>query len=85
MKIVLSRPHKMIKPEMRAHKRPCKHCPSAHFAPDPEAAWIMQQSHEYRVSRAFPCGWNPKRFCRGYCDQNGVSDDDLKSLASQYT
>lgn len=69
-----------IAPEPRAHTRPCKNCPSAHFPPDPEAECLLQQPHYVRVEHAFACGWNPKRYCRGYCDQNGVSDADLAAL-----
>ena len=63
--------------EYRAHKRPCTHCPSAYGPGDPESEWVLTLPHDKRVALAFPCGWNGKRFCRGYCDVNGVTDDDL--------
>lgn len=64
-------------PEPKAHYKPCKNCPSAHFPPDPESADIMTWPHEFRVQSAFACGWAQNRFCKGYCDQMGISDEDL--------
>jgi hypothetical protein len=66
--------------EARAHKVPCRHCPSAHFPPDQESEDILTWPHAERVRAAFPCGWNGKRYCKGYCDQMGVSDADLAEL-----
>lgn len=59
------------------HKVACKNCPSAHFPPDPEVLDIQKWPHPERVKTAFPCGWNGKRYCKGYCDQMGISDADL--------
>lgn len=69
-------------PEPRMHKRPCTNCPSAHYPPDPEAQDIMQAPFQVRLETAFPCAWAPVRFCRGYCDQMGISDGDLAALAT---
>lgn len=70
-------------PAPRAHKHPCKNCPSAHFPPDPEAIDILALPHAQRVQHAFACGWNGTAYCKGYCDQNGISDEDLVSLNHQ--
>lgn len=69
-------------PELRAHTAPCANCPSAHFEPDPESQDIKAWPHSERVKTAFPCGWNGKRFCKGYCDQMGISDSDLVAAAN---
>jgi hypothetical protein len=66
--------------EPRAHDHPCKHCPSAHHPDDPESAEIKTWPHEERLKTAFPCGWNGRRYCKGYCDQMGLSDADLVRL-----
>lgn len=83
-KFFIHTPKPLPVPEMRAYTRPCRHCPSAHHPPDPEAEWIMAQPHAVRVENAFPCGWNGKRFCRGYCDRAGASDAELATLAGRY-
>lgn len=70
-------------PQPRAHKVACKHCPSAHSPIDQESGDILTWPHGDRVQTAFPCGWNGKRYCKGYCDQMGVSDADLKTLQEQ--
>ena len=67
-------------PQPRSHSAPCSHCPSAHHPMDPEAADILTLPHAARVETAFPCGWAPKRYCKGYCDQMGISDEDLRSI-----
>jgi hypothetical protein len=70
-------------PELRAHTAPCAKCPSAHYPPDPEALDILAWPPAERVQTAFPCGWNGKRFCKGYCDQMGISDQDLAAAGEQ--
>lgn len=67
------------------HKVACKNCPSAHFAPDPECLDIQKLPHAERVKTGFPCGWNPKRYCKGYCEQMGIADEDLKREFSERT
>jgi hypothetical protein len=62
------------------HKVACKHCPSAHHAPDPEVLDILTLPHAERLQTAFPCGWNGRRYCRGYCLTMGISDSDLASV-----
>lgn len=61
------------------HKVACKNCPSAHGHIDPECADILTWPHAKRVETAFPCGWSPVRYCRGYCEQMGIADQDLAS------
>lgn len=62
------------------HIKACKHCPSANFPPDEEVLDILKLSHEERVETAFPCGWNGKKYCKGYCDSMGITNDDLVNL-----
>lgn len=64
-------------PEMHTH--PCVHCPSVQ-GHDPESADIATWSHADRVETAFPCGWRPNKYCKGYCDQMGISNADLEKL-----
>jgi hypothetical protein len=59
------------------HRRPCAHCPSAHFPPDPEAEDLARAPREQQVRAAFPCGWRPRKLCRGYCDRIGLTADEL--------
>ncbi len=77
-KIILRPP--LREPEPKMHTKPCKNCPSAHFPPDPEALAMESWPHEERVKTAFPCGWNGKRYCKGYCDKMGVTNNDLENL-----
>ena len=85
MKLKLRIPEPKLRPdpEPRAHTAPCKNCPSAHYPPDPESEDIVKWPHELRLQTAFACGWAPKRYCKGYCDQMGISDADLKGLQVQ--
>lgn len=70
--------------EGRIHKAPCKRCPSAHYAPDPEAQdiaamWARREIPlEYAV---FSCAWRPDALCRGVCDRLGVTAEDLRREA----
>lgn len=57
-----------------ANSSPCKHCPTAHFPPDPESALIKSgvKSGELRAEdHVFRCAWNMSRLCRGVCDSLG--------------
>lgn len=72
-------PTPRMEAEPMRHKVACKNCPSEHFAPDPECLDMMQLSHAERVKTAFPCAWNGKRYCKGYCDRMGISDADLRA------
>lgn len=72
---------KPIKPIM--HKIACKHCPSANYQSDPESQEMMKWPHEERVKAAFPCAWNNTRYCKGYCDEMGVTNEDLKNFESE--
>ena len=81
MKFHIIKPvYKAPLPEM--HKRPCKHCPSANGATDPECEMIKTLPREQRIQTAFACGWNGKKYCRGYCDSMGITNEDLKKLRS---
>lgn len=73
-------PPELPKVEPKMHIKPCKNCPSAHFPPDPEVEVILTWSHEDKLKTVFPCGWNGKRYCKGYCDSMGVTNDDLVNL-----
>lgn len=67
----------MIKPT-DAHKRPCKNCPSAHFPPDEEAQdqkTFIEQGLLTPREVVFPCGWNPKKLCRGAADYYGLTGE----------
>lgn len=59
------------------HARPCKHCPSAHHAPDPEALELEALPLERRLEHVFPCAWNHAALCRGVCDRMGVGPELL--------
>jgi hypothetical protein len=65
-------------PEPRMHAVACQHCPSTHHAPDPQVLDTLKLPFAQRLETCFPCGWNPKRYCRGYCEAMGVSDADLQ-------
>lgn len=66
-------------PEPKMHKVHCSRCPSQPGMPiDPESAAIAEWPHVQRVGMAFPCGWNGKRYCKGYCDLMGITNKDLE-------
>lgn len=63
------------------HKAPCKHCPSAHYPPDPESTDIKETwPREDQLQSVFPCAWRPEKQCKGYCDFLGVTEEDLKEI-----
>jgi hypothetical protein len=62
--------------------KPCALCPSAHYPMDPEAELLSRQSFDIRLEAAFACGWNQTRYCRGYCDKNGITNKDLEQKHS---
>lgn len=73
-------------PEPKMHKVHCRLCPSQPGAPvDPECEQIATWPHQQRVDTAFPCGWNPKRYCKGYCDSMGISNTDLEESDELHT
>jgi hypothetical protein len=61
----------------RIHAAPCKHCPSAHHEPDPEAQDILNQPFRVQLAYAFPCAWRPSALCKGYCDRSGITEADV--------
>lgn len=65
-------------PQPKAHKVCCAHCPSAPHRPqDPEVQDILKWPKAARIETAFACGWNGKRYCKGYCDTMGITEQDL--------
>lgn len=64
-------------PPRTIHARPCKHCPSAHHPPDPEALDLEALPFELRIRHVFACGWNGSALCRGVCDRMGVGPEHL--------
>ncbi len=59
------------------HMAPCKDCPSAHHAPDPEALDYLTYPRAVQVESCFPCAWRPQKLCKGYCDFLGVTEAEL--------
>lgn len=60
----------------------CKHCPSAHFPPDPESEDIRDHfSRSEQLDTLFACGWGDGRLCRGYCDFLNVTDEERAALS----
>lgn len=54
------------------HKRPCKHCPSAHWGPTPESVDIKETwPRPAQLETVFACAWRPTALCRGYVDYLG--------------
>lgn len=68
--------------EPRAHDHPCGPCPST-GAPDLESEEIKTWPRAEIIRTAFPCAWRPERFCRGYCDEHGITDGDLVGLVAE--
>ena len=62
-------------PEMRPGV--CQHCPSAHYPLDPECLDILAQPKTIKIETAFPCGWDHRYYCRGYCLRMGITNTDL--------
>lgn len=58
-------------------KKPCKLCPTAHYPPDEEVQEILKLSHEEQVKTAFACGWNPGKYCKGYCTLINATEKEL--------
>lgn len=67
-------------PQPRAHNEPCPSCPSAHHPDDPETKDILTWPREEQVKTAFSCGWNNRRYCKGYCDKLNITEQDLINL-----
>lgn len=78
LNFLTSKPSVQVEPVM--HLKPCKHCPSAHYPPDPEVEEVLKYSHEEKLKTVFPCGWNGKKYCKGYCDSMGITNEDLIKL-----
>jgi hypothetical protein len=80
LKCKIKFPKKLVDVLPVIHNKPCDLCPSAHNDPDPEVLDILQYSHGERVKTAFPCGWNGRKYCKGYCDSMGITNEDLKTI-----
>lgn len=52
----------------KIHKVCCTNCPSANYPSDPETEDILTWPREQQKDTVFACGWNQKRYCKGYCD-----------------
>lgn len=61
----------------KIHTHLCKHCPSSHFPPDPEALDYKAAPRAEQLESVFRCGWRKQKACKGYCDFLGVSEADL--------
>lgn len=60
------------------HAECCVHCPSKPGEwVDPECAEIMTWPKRARAETAFPCAWRRNKFCKGYCDNTGLTATDL--------
>ena len=62
-------------------RRPCGHCPSAHYPPDPESEDIARFYKEGKITAwdaTFVCAWRPGKLCRGVCDNVGVTEKDFQ-------
>lgn len=50
------------------HDSPCVHCPSEHFAIDPEAEDLLNACARGDISQSdflFTCAWRGEKICRG--------------------
>lgn len=61
----------------KIHAAPCKHCPSAHYPPDPEALDMLTWPRDQQLEQMFPCAWRPEKLCKGYCDSLNATEDDV--------
>lgn len=77
---IIIKPTALPSIEPRMHEHPCAKCPSAHWGPDPEAEEIKTYPHEERVMSVFRCAWRPTLYCKGVCDEMGVTNADLERL-----
>jgi hypothetical protein len=61
------------------HKAPCKHCPSAHYPPDPESLDVQTWPRQHQREALFVCGWRPDKLCKGQCDELGFTEAELQA------
>ena len=64
--------------KFEVHRHPCARCPSAHEPRDPEAEALARAPREQQVEACFPCGWQPEKLCKGYCDAMGLTSEELR-------
>lgn len=68
---------------MRPRAHPCRHCPTAHFPPDPGAIDMRAGVLAGVVTpeeMLFVCGWAPSRTCRGVYDEMIALKAELAQL-----
>lgn len=57
------------------HRTYCPNCPTHNGPEDEEAASIragVEQGFIDPCDAVFPCGWRPRKLCRGICESLGV-------------
>ena len=60
------------------HRNPCVHCPSKIDGDsDPDMRDLKAASKQTQIEFAFACGWRPEKFCRGYVDHFGLTDEEV--------
>ena len=71
--------------EPRMHTVHCKNCPSAPGQVlDLETKDILAYyPREEQLKTAFACGWNGKRYCKGYCDLLSITNNDLIKITEE--
>ncbi len=60
-------------------KQPCPNCPSTK-GPDPESEDIKTWSKKARIETVFRCALRTEKMCKGYCDEMGVTEEDLREV-----
>lgn len=58
------------------HRKPCRHCPSAHHPQDPESEdqkKFIEAGLLTPREAVFPCGWGPRKLCKGAADYYGLT------------
>lgn len=61
----------------KIHKVCCTNCPSANYPSDPETEDILTWPREQQKETVFACGWNQKRYCKGYCDVLKITEQEI--------
>lgn len=57
---------------LKVHTKPCKHCPSAHYAPSPEGIDMCAYYLKNEITEenfVFNCAWRPEKICKGIYDR----------------
>lgn len=61
------------------YKRPCPPCPSTKDFLDPEVEDIKTWPREHQLDTVFVCAWRKTKNCKGYCDELGVTEAELRA------